>query len=56
MIEVGKYAELEILRETSVGLFLGDEEGDDVLLPIKYYPESFEIGDTILHRPQYHLR
>ena len=47
MIEVGKYAELEILRETSVGLFLGDEEGDDVLLPIKYYPESFEIGDTI---------
>lgn len=47
MIEVGKYSELEILRETSVGLYLGDEEGDDVLLPIKYYPESFEIGDVI---------
>jgi len=47
MIDVGKYSELEILRETSVGLYLGDEEGDDVLLPIKYYPESFEIGDKI---------
>lgn len=48
MIEIGVYNELEILRETSVGLFLGDEEGEeDVLLPLKYMPEEFEIGDML---------
>lgn len=47
MIEIGKYNELEILRETSVGLYLGDEEGEDILLPLKYCPEEFEIGDKI---------
>jgi len=47
MIEIGKYNELEILRDTSVGLFLGDEEGEDVLLPNKYCPEDFEIGDVL---------
>lgn len=47
MIAIGEYNELEILRETSVGLFLGDEEGEDVLLPNKYRPEKFEIGDKL---------
>ncbi len=47
MIEVGKYNELEILRSTSVGLYLGDESGEDILLPIKYSPEKFEIGDKL---------
>ena len=47
MIDIGRYAELEILRETSVGLYLGDDEGDDVLLPLKYCPESYEIGDEL---------
>lgn len=47
MIQLGKYNTLEILRHTSVGLFLGDEEGNDVLLPNKYVPESYEIGDKI---------
>ncbi|RTE51782.1 GntR family transcriptional regulator [Arenibacter aquaticus] len=47
MIALGKYNNLEILRDTSVGLFLGDEEGNDVLLPNKYVPEEFEIGDFI---------
>jgi len=47
VIEIGKYNELRILRETSVGLFLGDEEGEDVLLPNKYVPEEYEIDDMI---------
>ncbi len=47
MIEIGQYNRLEILRETSVGLYLGDEEGEDVLLPNKYCPDHFEIGDMI---------
>ena len=47
MIEIGKYNQLSILRQTSVGLYLVDESGEDVLLPNKYCPESFEIGDEI---------
>lgn len=47
MIALGKYSNLEILRDTTVGLFLGDDEGNDVLLPNKYVPQEFEIGDFI---------
>ena len=47
MIEIGKYNTLRILRETSVGLYLGDESGEDVLLPNKYCPDDFKIGDEI---------
>ncbi|MGO4921045.1 CvfB family protein [Maribacter spongiicola] len=47
MIELGRKNNLEILRDTSVGLFLGDEEGNDVLLPNKYVPTEYEIGEKI---------
>ena len=47
MIEIGKYNDLEILRETSVGLYLGAADGEDVLLPIRYCPERYEIGDKV---------
>lgn len=47
MIKLGDYNELTILRSTSVGLFLGDDDVDDLLLPTKYVPESYEIGERI---------
>ncbi|MDX1272518.1 S1 RNA-binding domain-containing protein [Bizionia paragorgiae] len=47
MIQVGKYNTLEILRDTEPGLFLGDEDENEVLLPNRYVPETFEIGDSI---------
>lgn len=47
MIALGEFNTLEILRDTSVGLFLGDAEGNEILLPIKYMPETFEIGDML---------
>jgi len=48
LIPIGQHQNLTILRHTTVGLFLGDEEGDeDVLLPNKYCPENFEIGEKI---------
>ncbi len=49
MIEIGKHTTLIILRETEPGLYLGAEEGAEevVLLPHKYKPETFEIGDEI---------
>lgn len=47
MIEIGKYHDLEILRTTSIGLYLGAADGEDVLLPDRYCPEHFAIGDTL---------
>ncbi|MDX1463006.1 MAG: S1-like domain-containing RNA-binding protein [Marinirhabdus sp.] len=47
MLKLGEYQELTILRETDPGLYLGNSEGDEVLLPHKYKPETFEIGDTL---------
>ncbi|MCP9754481.1 GntR family transcriptional regulator [Lacihabitans sp. CCS-44] len=46
-MEVGKYNTLQILRGTSVGMYLGDDEGNDVLLPHKYIPENAQIGESI---------
>jgi predicted RNA-binding protein (virulence factor B family) len=47
VIQIGKYNELSILRHTSVGFYLGDESGEDVLLPNKYCPDNVEQGDKI---------
>lgn len=47
MIVLGKFNSLEILRDTSVGLFLGDQDGTDILLPNKYVPQDWEIGDIL---------
>ncbi|MCO6162968.1 S1 RNA-binding domain-containing protein [Flavobacterium sp. NRK F7] len=49
MLQIGQYNTLKILRNTKVGLFLGDgvEEQNDVLLPNKYVPREFSIGDEL---------
>jgi len=47
MIVLGTLNTLTILRETSVGLFLGDEEGTDILLPNKYVPLHYDLGDQL---------
>lgn len=47
MIQIGEFHTLEILRDTEPGLFLGNADGDEVLLPNRYVPETFEIGDDI---------
>ncbi len=47
MLSLGEYHKLIIDRDTPPGLFLKNEEGDEVLLPNKYKPETFEIGDEI---------
>ncbi len=36
MIEIGKVNTLTVLRETAVGFYLGDDEGNEVLLPNSY--------------------
>ncbi len=47
MLEIGAYHNLIIDRDVSPGLFLRNEEGDEVLLPGKYAPQNFELGDTL---------
>lgn len=44
---LGEYNILEILRITAPGAYLGDNEGNDVLLPGKYIPKGAEIGDQL---------
>ncbi|MEM5538295.1 MULTISPECIES: S1 RNA-binding domain-containing protein [unclassified Olleya] len=47
MIQIGQFNTLEILRDTEPGLFLGDADNNEVLLPNRYVPEHFEIGDKL---------
>jgi predicted RNA-binding protein (virulence factor B family) len=46
MLQIGVYHTLKIDRETKVGLFLVNAT-DDVLLPNKYVPNDFAIGDDL---------
>lgn len=47
MIQIGEYNTLEILRDTEPGLFLGDNDDNEVLLPNRYVPEQFQLGDSL---------
>lgn len=46
---VGKKINLEVLRNTEIGLFLDTEnkEHDGILLPKRYVPKGVEVGDFI---------
>lgn len=47
MLDLGAYHTLTIDRDTPPGLFLKDDNDNEVLLPNKYKPENFEIGDKL---------
>ena len=47
MIHIGEFNTLTILREKEPGLFLSDEEGNEVLLPNRYVPKEFKIWDKL---------
>lgn len=47
MLFLGKYNLLTVERHTSVGVFLSEPEGEEVLLPNKYVPEDLREGDEI---------
>jgi predicted RNA-binding protein (virulence factor B family) len=47
MIEIGKKNNLRALRNTTAGMYLTDGKGNEVLLPNKYVPKSFAIGELI---------
>ncbi len=47
MIEIGKTNTLTILRDTAVGMYLGDNENQVVLLPKKYILPEFKVNDEV---------
>lgn len=50
MIELGKIQKLEVIRKTSIGVYLNSKNGkseDDILLPKKQVSEGVKIGDEI---------
>lgn len=47
MLKIGEYQIMKIVRDTEPGLFLRNTEGDEVLLPNKYKPETFDMGDEL---------
>lgn len=47
MLQLGQFQVLTIQRQAPPGLYLADNEGEEVLLPNKYIPENFEIDDEL---------
>ncbi|MFO0321437.1 MAG: S1 RNA-binding domain-containing protein [Bacteroidota bacterium] len=47
MIKLGQTNTLTIIRDTPVGLFLGEDEHDVVLLPKKFIESGFDVGNKI---------
>jgi len=47
MIEIGKYNTLKAVRSMDQGFYLSSTEEKEVLLPNKYVPEDFAIGDLL---------
>ena len=47
MIKVGEYNELRVHKFAQFGLFLIDEEGQEILLPKKYIPDNWDEGDLV---------
>ena len=45
MIRIGEVNTVEILRETDHGVYLIDEDDNQVLLPNRYVPDTFKIYD-----------
>ena len=47
MIQIGEFNSLSIVRERDPGLFLSDDEDNEVLLPNRYKPKTFKIYDKL---------
>lgn len=46
-MKIGEINTLEIQKETAIGLFLSDDLGMEVLLPKRYVPKTFQVGDKL---------
>ena len=46
-IELGKFNQLEIIKEVDFGLYLDGGEEGNILLPSRYVPYNYELGQKI---------
>lgn len=46
-IELGKFNQLEVVKEVDFGMYLDGGEEGEILLPTRYVPENCEIGDFL---------
>jgi uncharacterized protein len=47
MVEVGKFNQLEVVKEVDFGVYLDADELGEILLPARYVPEDCELGDWL---------
>ncbi|MFC1536666.1 S1 RNA-binding domain-containing protein [Pseudomonadota bacterium] len=47
MVEIGRLNSLKVVKEVDFGLYLDGDDLGEILLPIRYQPEVFNIGDEI---------
>ncbi len=47
MVKIGKHNKLTIVRKVDFGIYFHDEQAGDILMPAKYLPENWEIGDEL---------
>lgn len=46
MVAIGDYNDLEIIKQVDFGVYLDSDDGE-ILLPTKYLPASYQLGDRI---------
>ena len=46
-IELGKFNQLEVVKEGDFGLYLDGGEEGEILLPTRYVPEGCQVGDML---------
>jgi predicted RNA-binding protein (virulence factor B family) len=46
-IELGKYNQLEVVKEVDFGLYLDGGDDGEILLPARYVPEGTKVGDML---------
>ena len=47
MVKIGKYNKLTIFREVDFGIYFHDEKLGDILMPKRYLPEKWLVGDEL---------
>ena len=47
MVTVGKFNQLQVVKQVDFGVYLDGDDLDNILLPKRYVPEGCEIGDWV---------
>ena len=46
-IELGKFNQLEVVKQVDFGMYLDGGEEGEILLPTRYVPEDCKLGDWL---------